>query len=213
MKKLLYLHGFASSGASGTVGLLRRELFEKRKTDKVAVVAPDIPVDPMEALPMLRELANAESPDLIIGTSMGGGYAQQLRGFKRICVNPSFGLSGLHSVLSVGKHKWLSRRQDGTTEFRVTKEIIAHFKEMESHQFEGVCDEDRLLCHGLFGTQDSLLRADNRVLFERHYPGLRRMFEGGHRMNDDVVKNVLLPWRNGCFDCRVRKFVLLRLHL
>ena len=79
MKKLLYLHGFASSGASGTVGLLRRELFEKRKTDKVVVVAPDIPVDPVEVLPMLKELANAESPDLIIGTSMGGAYAQQLR--------------------------------------------------------------------------------------------------------------------------------------
>ena len=29
MKKIMYLQGFASSGASGTVGLLRRELREK----------------------------------------------------------------------------------------------------------------------------------------------------------------------------------------
>jgi predicted esterase YcpF (UPF0227 family) len=29
MKRILYLHGFASSGASGTVELLRREFWER----------------------------------------------------------------------------------------------------------------------------------------------------------------------------------------
>ena len=44
MKKIMYLHGFASSGASGTVDLLRREFWERAAEDKRAtVVAPDIP--------------------------------------------------------------------------------------------------------------------------------------------------------------------------
>ena len=195
MKKILYLHGVASSGASGTVDLLRREFWERAAEDKRAtVVAPDIPLDPLVALPMLKELAAREAPDLIVGTSMGGFYAQQLHGFVRICVNPSFWLSKKYDVLYVGKHKWLNRRKDGETEFHVTKETIAHFQEMESHQFDGVTDDDRTLCHGLFGDEDTILSAETRPLFEQHYPGMSQVFPGGHRMNAHVVTHTLLPY-------------------
>ena len=85
--KIVYFHGFGSSHASGTVEILRREL----PNDEV--VAPDIPVDPVEALPYLKELCEQEQPDLIIGTSMGGMYAQQMRSFRRILVNPAFTMS------------------------------------------------------------------------------------------------------------------------
>ena len=192
-KKLLYLHGFASSGASGTVALLRHAYWERRKTDKVVVLAPDIPVDPAEALPMLRDLAAREQPALIVGTSMGAMYAQQLRGFERICVNPSFGMSKLYSRLSVGRHKWLNPRRDGALTFQVTKEIVAHFAEMEAHQFDGLDEVDRLFCHGLFGDADEFA-AEARPIFERHYPGMSRTFAGGHRMNAELVHAVLFPF-------------------
>ena len=55
-REILYLHGFASSGASGTVEILRKEFLGTGAHDRVKVVAPDIPVDPAEALPMLRAL-------------------------------------------------------------------------------------------------------------------------------------------------------------
>lgn len=50
MKKILYLHGFASSGASGTVEILRKEFLGTSESDRVQVVAPDIPVNPADAL-------------------------------------------------------------------------------------------------------------------------------------------------------------------
>ena len=189
-EKILYLHGFGSSGASGTVELLRREF-----GDAVAVLAPDIPVDPLVALPMLKKLACDEMPDLIIGTSMGGMYAQQLHGFVRICVNPSFWLSQKHDILFAGKHRWLNRRQDGESEFEVTKEIIAYFQDMEAHQFDGIAEEDRGLCHGLFGDEDdTILAAKTRPVFEQHYPGMSYVFPGGHRMNAHVVVHTLVPY-------------------
>lgn len=46
--KLIYFHGFASSGASGTVQLLRK-IFPSAE-----IIAPDIPVDPEEALPFCK---------------------------------------------------------------------------------------------------------------------------------------------------------------
>ena len=194
MKKILYLHGFGSSGASGTVELLRKEFWNKDAAHRATVTAPDIPVDPAVAMPMLEELAYDEMPDLVVGTSMGGMYAQMLRGFARICVNPSFTISKKYNVLYVGKHKWLNRRKDGETEFHVTKETIAHFQELEARQFDGVTDDDRTLCHGLFGDADELVGPESKAAFELHYPGMARSFPGGHRMNAQVVAQTLLPY-------------------
>lgn len=193
MKKILYLHGFGSSGASGTVTLLRREFWNVDAAHRATVVAPDIPVDPAVAMPFLEELAYDEMPDLVVGTSMGGMYAQQLRGFTRVCINPSFTISHKYDVLYVGRHKWLNRRKDGETEFHVTKETVAHYREMEERQFDGVTDDDRMLCHGLFGDGDEM-GPEWRQLFELHYPGMSHVFSGGHRMNAQVVMHVLLPY-------------------
>ena len=195
MKKILYLHGFGSSGASGTVDLLRREFWDRADaTHRAVIVAPDIPLDPLVALPMLKKLASDENPDLVVGTSMGGFYAQQLHGLTRICVNPSFWLSKKYEVLYVGRHTWLNRRRDGETTFHVTKETIAHFQEVEAHQFDDVTDDDRKLCHGLFGDEDTLLSALTMPTFEQHYPGMSHTFPGGHRMNAHVVTHTLLPY-------------------
>ena len=195
MKKIMYLHGFASSGASGTVEILRRTFWEKvDAASRATIVAPDIPLDPLVAMPMLEELAFDEMPDLVIGTSMGGFYAQLLHGFTRICVNPSFSLSKKYDILYVGKHKWLNRRKDGETEFHVTKEIVAHFQEAEAHQFDGVTDDDRTLCHGLFGDEDTLVGPESRAAFEREYPGMAHSFHGGHQLNAEAVSHALLPY-------------------
>ena len=193
MKSILYLHGFGSSGASGTVELLRKEFWGTDPSRRATVTAPDIPVDPAVAMPMLEALAYDEMPDLVIGTSMGGMYAQMLRGFTRICVNPSFTITKKYNVLYVGKHKWLNKRKDGATEFHVTKETIAHFQELEARQFDGIDADDRMLCHGLFGEDDEMM-PEVRPIFEQHYPGMSHVYPGGHRMNAQVVTQTLLPY-------------------
>ena len=64
-KTVLYCHGFASSGQSGTVARLR-EVMPNAK-----VIAPDLPIHPQEAIDLLHHVCQQEQPDLIIGTSMG----------------------------------------------------------------------------------------------------------------------------------------------
>ena len=191
-REILYLHGFASSGANGTVEILRKEFLGTSERDRVKVVAPDIPVDPVEALPFLRALVERDQPALIIGVSMGAMYAQQLRGFERICVNPCFSLSKKYDILFVGKHKWYSERRDGAREFHVKKETVRHFEEMEARQFDGVDDVDQLFCHGLFGDEDALCLPEREV-FEHYYPGQSKVFHGGHSLNAELVHEVLVP--------------------
>ena len=61
-KKILYVHGFGSSGATGSAKGLRILL------PKATVIAPDLPVRPTEAMELLHRVCEAEKPDMIIGS-------------------------------------------------------------------------------------------------------------------------------------------------
>ena len=186
MRKMMYVHGFASSGSSGTVMNLRRSLPGWR------VIAPDLPVDPFEALELLRTIVKEEQPEIVVGTSMGGMYTQQLWGVSRIVVNPSFEMS--HSLLfgKMGRNKYMSKRKDGATEFRIDKVIVERFKEMEKHQFDGITEEEKQLVVGLFGDKDPVVHF-YPLMAELYGEERCRWFSGEHRLNDDVVKKVLVP--------------------
>jgi hypothetical protein len=182
--KLIYFHGFGSSGASGTVETLRNLL------PKATVIAPDIPVDPVEALPFLKQLCETEQPDIIVGTSMGGMYAQQMIGFLRICVNPAFNMSTNSQVMKTGTYKFQNGRKDNQKEFRITKDIIQHHNQMERQQFKNIPPEDKELCYGLFGINDPVVHTYD--LFKKYYPHAIR-FEGEHRLNDKIIRKTLIP--------------------
>lgn len=185
-RTLLYVHGFASSGSSGTVMTLRRYLTSWR------VIAPDLPVDPFEALELLRSTVKQEVPDIVVGTSMGGMYAQQLWGIPRIVVNPSFEMSRSLLFGKMGRNKYMSKRKDGATEFRIDKAVVERFKEMEKGQFSGITEEEKPLVVGLFGDKDPVVHF--QPLMAQLYGEERcRWFAGEHRLNDNVVKKVLLP--------------------
>lgn len=183
-KKLIYLHDFGSSAASGTVQTLQELLpdFE--------VVAPDIPVDPAEALPFLRGLCMNEVPDVVVGTGTGGMYAQQMRGYNRICVNPAFGMSKENKMFTVGTHEYSRPRKDGTTHFEITPKIIRHQAEIEELQFEGITDEDRKRVWGMFADNDR--QVDGEALFLKQYSQVVH-FSGEHSMDDKVINSILVP--------------------
>lgn len=189
--KLLYVHGFASSGSSGTVMTLRRHLSSWR------VIAPDLPVDPFEALELLRGIVEQEKPDVVVGTSMGGMYAQQLWGIPRIIVNPSFEMSRSLLFGKMGRNKYMSKRQDGATEFRIDKAVVERFKQMEKTQFDGVNDHEKALVTALFGDKDPVV---NFYPLVSELYGKERCihFNGEHRLNDEIVKKVLIPIINEC---------------
>lgn len=185
-KTIMYVHGFASSGSSGTVMALRRYLPEFR------VVAPDLPVDPFESMELLRAMVEQEKPLLVIGTSMGGMYTQQLWGVPRIVVNPSFQMSRLLLFGKMGRNKYTSKRKDGATEFRIDKNVVERFRQLEKTQFDGVCEDEKKLVVGLFGDKDKTV--DFRQQMQELYGADRcLLFDGGHRLNDTVVKKIIIP--------------------
>lgn len=188
MKKAIYLHGFASAGSTGTATTMRNLLYGR----DVMVLSPDIPVSPLQAQQTLSDLVQTEQPDIIVATSMGAMYAEQLRGVPRILVNPSFHMARLLTFRGLGRREFRNKRQDGATDFKVDKQLISEFQQVEKTSFKGITPQEKELVWGLFGTQDKLVNC--QADFKKNYgAGQMRLFEGEHFLNDKVLSRVVLP--------------------
>ena len=191
-KTVMYVHGFGSSGQSGTVSRLRT-VFPNAK-----IIAPDLPVHPAEAQALLRKLCNEEKPQLILGTSMGGMYTEQLYGFDRICMNPALCIADTMQAHGMtGIQQFQNPRQDGVQEFYVDKTMVKEYREVSEQRFSGLAslspdalEKERQRVFGLFGDRDDVV--DTFDLFHEHYPQATH-FHGEHRMDDRSFMHSVVP--------------------
>lgn len=184
-KKVMYVHGFASSGQSGTVTLLRTLM------PQAEVIAEDMPLHPMEAMDLLHHLCEEHNPDLIIGSSAGGMMTEMLYGYDRILMNPAFQMGDTMLKRDMlGKMTYQNPRRDGVQEFMVTKSLVKEFAELTTQCFTGVTPEEQQRVYGMFGDQDPVVHTFD--LFQEHYPQAIR-FHGEHRLIDKVALHYLIP--------------------
>ena len=180
---VMYIHGLSSSGASSTASNLRKLL------PQYDVLSPDLPIQPQEALTMLKDLCELYKPEIIIGTSMGGMFAQQLRGYKKILVNPAFHVSEFMRT-QLGVHDFLNSRKNGETQYEITSKLCDNYQAIEVNQFADITDFDIKNTYALFGTQDTLVHGyDEYIGYYRN----AMMFEGEHRLNFEVLKKIVVP--------------------
>lgn len=184
-KTILFAHGFASSGQNGAVASLRKLLPEAE------ILAPDLPESPLAALQLLKDLAAERQPALVIGTSMGGMLAEQLVGVERILVNPAFEMAeSLRKSNALGRHEYRSPREDGATDFLITKSTLEEFQRVSEGCFSVVDEAEQERVFGLFGKHDTLVHT--QPLFERHYRQ-SISFDGEHFLNDHALLRAVLP--------------------
>lgn len=187
MSKILFLHGFTSSGSCEIAETLQAEL------EGVAeVVAPDIPLHPLEAIDMLEDMCMTGGFDLIVGSSCGSFYGQQLvrpYGIPAILVSPFFKMTEFLEP-RIGWHEYKSPRKDGVQRFEITPALVGEFEGMQLHQFDCY---DPFNCNrvvGMFGSQDTL--AHFRDVFERYY-STAIDYDGPHTMTAENVRRDLMP--------------------
>lgn len=184
MLKILYIHGLASSGAYKMAGSLRILL------KPCEVIAPDVPIEPHSALNLLRDIVDIEKPDIVLGLSLGGFWAQKLRGSLKILVNPDFHVSCLLRTM-IGEQEYLSPRVDGAKTFTITEDICEGYEALERVEFDGLNKEEVALTRGLFADHDELVSCGEE--FERHYPGMGLSYPGGHLPVFPELKQYLVP--------------------
>lgn len=181
---ILFIHGLASSGKYKMADSLRILL------RPCEVISPDVPIEPQKALALLEGICEARRPDLVVGLSLGGFWAQKLRGYRKILVNP-----GLHPAAllrtKIGENRYLSPREDGATSFELTEEICAAYEEMEKIEYDGIDACEIALTTGMFALQDEIVRDGPE--FEEHYPGRSTAYPGKHLPVYPELKRYLVP--------------------
>ena len=182
--KILFIHGLASSGAYKMASTLRI-LFKEAE-----VIAPDVPIEPHDALNLLLGICRDEQPDLIVGHSLGGYWAQKLRGWRKVLVNPELHVSRFLRP-RIGVMEYLSPRRDGALSFEITEQICDGYELLERTEFDGLTQEEIGLTSALFADKDELV--DSYAEFEGHYPGRGRRYPGGHFPNFNQVKEYVFP--------------------
>lgn len=184
-KKMIYVHGFMSSGATHTADIFRQYMPDCQ------VISPDLPIRPEEAMELLYSLVDTEKPDLVIGTSMGGMYTEMLYGVDRICVNPAFQMgSTITDSGMMGKQVFQNPRKDGVQEVIVTKALQKEYKEMTERCFSHVTEDEKQRVFGLFGDNDPVVHTYD--LFHTHYPQAIK-FHGEHRLVESAIFHYVMP--------------------
>lgn len=179
---ILYVHGFASSGDSGTARTIQKYLPNCR------VISPDLPINPYEAIDLLKRIVEEEKIDIAVGTSMGGMFAQKMRGIPKVLVNPSFHVSE-SMRRKIGIVPFFKRRKDGATEFEVTADLCDAYKAIESGQFDNLTDKEISQTYGLFGTDDDVVSCEEE--YDCHYLN-KMVFPGGHRLTDEAIHDYVV---------------------
>lgn len=182
--KILFIHGLASSGAYKMASTLRILLKGSE------VTAPDVPIEPLDALALLEGICSREKPDLIVGLSLGGFWAQKLRGYRKMLVNPDLHPSRLLRT-KVGVMEYLSPRQDGAVSFRIDETICQGYETLEKDEFKGLDDEEIALTSGMFADRDEMVDCFDE--FQEHYPGRGHRYPGTHLPNFPETKKYILP--------------------
>lgn len=83
---VLYIHGFGSCGAGNKVQILQTHFGQAQ------VISPDLPIDPQQAIDYLQQIVDTKEINLLVGSSLGGYYADYLNAefhIPSVLINPS----------------------------------------------------------------------------------------------------------------------------
>ena len=104
-------------------------------------------------------------------------------------MNPAF---RLYEILgqNKGENKFFNRRLDGVQTFIIDDTLIAEYEELAARQFDNIPEGENDITFGMFGRDDELVNDSD--LFLQYYSNIS-WFDGGHRLNDKILKQFVVP--------------------
>jgi len=154
------------------------------------VLSPDVPAEPEKALPFLKDVCSAWRPDLIVGHSLGGFWAQKLRGYRKALVNPSFHIAEFLRQ-QPSEMAYLSPRENGDKSFRITEEMCLGFEKLEEVEFDALSQEEKDLTIAFFADDDETVRQGPEFALHYGKPGIS--YPGRHQPIFPEMKRYIVP--------------------
>lgn len=186
MKKILYVHGLGG-GANGRVsGLIADNI-----GDGYIVDAPEIPLDPKEALAFVRGVI--EDYDMAVGSSLGAFYLMlSEQTVKKILINPAVKAGEyVEKYIGKGPQTFHSKRENGEKEYIIDDEFINSLNEI--HRKPDA--EERLMIRCFVSPEDELFGEQNAIECRKYFNLGDNLTDisGPHSIEEDMVRNVIVP--------------------
>ena len=207
-RKILFLHGFFSSGLCPQAEALRSAL-----EDVAQVLSPDLPVHPFEALSMVEDICRREVIDILVGNSCGSFYAQiagSRLGIPSLLGNPYFRMTEFLEE-RIGEHRSKFPKRDASDTIMIDRSLIEEFSSLEAVQFDSYDPGMKEHILGIFGDEDPI--AHFEPLFLRYYPRAYH-FPGGHTPTPQQIRRYYVPlverllaMNHGYCRCRSGKYI------
>ncbi len=132
-KKILFLHGFFTSGSC-----IPAQAFRQAFMGKAEVFTPDLPLHPKEALEFIEDICQQEKPYVLVGNSNGASLAQIVAsrlGLPALLGNPYLEMT-CFLIERIGEHEYKSPRADGRQHFIIDQSLIEEFADVQAHQWD-----------------------------------------------------------------------------
>ncbi len=187
--RILYIHGFSSSGNATKANILRKHFGESK------VIAPTLPVNPVKTIALLHNIIDDGSGEIFaIGSSLGGFYANYMHkkcNLPCLLLNPSVQPHiTLENRIGLGMHF----RQGTNEKFELTERHIEIFKGLFE---EVVCVKaDPKLLNIIICKNDDLLDHSKTLELMNEANSLKVLKTGGHTMTNfesqiSYIKNLI----------------------
>lgn len=188
---IVYVHGFASAGSSSKGTLL------KKSFPSFKVITPDLSSDPKAAIKQLEEIVQGEKNVAMVGSSLGGFYADYFNvryDVPTVLVNPLVDAKDLGQFLGKNKNYYTGE------EFVLTEKDIAFLEEIQEQKERRPYSE---------APECVLLAMDDEVLdyhralryFQSENQTVVQFASGGHRFdNEELVVTSLMALLEDVWD-------------
>jgi hypothetical protein len=125
---------------------------------------------------------------------MGAMYAELIKGFPRICVNPSFHMAKLLTFKHLNKNvDFQNPRADGEVSFKVDKKMVAEFKDIETRlSLKNITPQEKQLVWGIFGKNDKTVNCQDEFI-KAYGRDHFKIVDGEHSLTQTVLKRDVLP--------------------
>lgn len=189
---IIYVHGFRSSGESSTVKYLKKYL-----NSPFEIISNDYyHDDPLNVLVLINytidEIRKKDKDAIIIliGTSLGGFFVNNIHNVYRIMINPVLNIENIKQYINIDFTYYNKRKNIDDKFINITSEVFKEYKYLFDNQFKYNDNEDNAVTFGMFGTDDNVL--NDIDVFNKYYSN-KVIYKGGHQLNEDNIKNDLLP--------------------
>ncbi len=201
MINVLYIHGMGGGGDSRIPSILADFL----EPEGISIVVRTYDFDPEKAFLQISEWVEEVKPALVVGESLGALHAMRIKGIPHILISPALNSPVYFEVLAwfslipgvTSFFDWYYRPKQGDRQrlhfvYRILRKYMPHRSAALSNSLMKGSND---MFFAFFGLDDHYRKSGivSVKTWEKYYGGAYHVYDGSHFMEEEHIRNLLVP--------------------